>query len=191
MDTYAALDAAVATAAPVIKGIGADQLDNDTPCAQWSVRDVVNHLLGTCWLGEGMFGDETPRHAVVPGGLPDGDLAGADPAAAYAEASAALLASASQGDTLARMHTTPLGEMPGAVLAGFTTLDLVMHGWDLAKATGQSFTVDDDLVAHLDGFARQAVGPEVRGGGLIGPEVDAPAKASTVDRLAAFLGRTP
>src|SRR4249920_3802789 len=75
-----------------------------------------------------------------------------DQAGAYAEASAAALTAASAGDTLTRVHTTPLGDMPGPALAGFTTLDILVHGWDLAQATGQPAALDDTLAAHVLAF---------------------------------------
>ena len=82
---------------------------------------------------------------------PPGDLAGDDPAAAYAEAAAAALAAAAAGDALTRVHVTPLGEMPGPGLAGFTTLDVLVHGWDLARAihVAADAPVTQRLVAFL------------------------------------------
>ena len=101
------------------------------------VRALLNHVIGTLWLAAGLLADQAPRYPMAPGGLPPADLAGGDPAAAYAEAAAAALAAAAAGDALTRVHVTPLGEMPGPALAGFTTLDILVHGWDLARATGQ------------------------------------------------------
>ena len=53
------------------------------------------------------------------------------------------------------MHVSPLGQMPGPALAGFTTLDILVHGWDLATATGQPADLDGRLAAHVLGFAEQ------------------------------------
>jgi uncharacterized protein (TIGR03086 family) len=140
------------------------------------------------WLAEGLFGDQAPRYPMAPGGLPPADLAGHDPAAAYAEAAAAALAAAG-GDTLIRVHVTPLGEMPGPALAGFTTLDILVHGWDLAVATGQPADLDGRLAAHVLGFAEQALAtPEARAG-RIGLAVPVAADAPVTQRLVAFLGR--
>ena len=97
-----------------------------------------------------------------PGGLPGSDLAGGDPAAAYAEGAAAALAAAGTGDALTRLHVTPLGDMPGPVLAGFTTLDILVHGWDLAKATGQPAALEAALAGHVLAFAHQALTEETR-----------------------------
>src|SRR5262249_56604413 len=102
--------------------------------------------------------------------------AGEDPAAAYAGASTAARTAASAGDPLTRVHPTPLGEMPGPALAGFTTLDILVHGWDLAKATGQPANLDDALTAHVLTFAEQAITPGSRGP-RIGPALPVAADA--------------
>jgi len=89
------------------------------------------------------------------------------------------------------VHVTPLGEMPGPGLAGFTTLDILVHGWDLAKATGQPTDLDGRLAAHVLGFAAQALATPDSRAGRIGPAVPAAANAPVTSRLAAFLGRHP
>jgi uncharacterized protein (TIGR03086 family) len=190
MELYEAFDRAVASTAGLVKAVRTDQLGAATPCTEWAVRDLLNHILGTLWLSEALFTDRAPRYPMAPGALPGADLAGDDPAAAYAEASAAALTAASVGDTLTRVHTTPLGDMPGPALAGFATLDIVVHGWDLARATGQPAGLDEALATHALAFAEQAITPDFRGP-RIGPEVPVPAGAPVTDRLAGFLGRQP
>jgi len=167
-----------------------DQWGAPTPCAEWDVRSLLNHVIGTLWLAEALFTGQAPRYPMAPGGLPAADVGGDDPVAAYAEASAAALAAAGAGDALTRVHATPLGDMPGPVLAGFTTLDMAVHGWDLARATGQPTDLDGRLAAHVLGFAEQALTPDTRAPG-IGPALPVPADAPVTQRLAAFLGRQP
>jgi uncharacterized protein (TIGR03086 family) len=89
------------------------------------------------------------------------------------------------------MHVTPLGEMPGPALAGFTTLDILVHGWDLAKATGQPADLDGRLATHVLGFAEQALGTPESREGRIAPALAVPADAPLTSRLVAFLGRQP
>jgi uncharacterized protein (TIGR03086 family) len=190
METYEALAAAVTTAEDIVRELPSDCLDAPTPCSEWNVRGVVNHVLGTLWLADGMFADRLPRHAIQPGGLPDTDLAGDDPAGAYKEAAAAALESARIAGTLERVHHTPIGEMPGPALAGFTTLDLVVHGWDVARAAGIPVTIPDDLLAYVFAFAQQAVNDSIRGA-LVGPAVAVPESAPMLDRLIGHMGRTP
>jgi uncharacterized protein (TIGR03086 family) len=191
MELFPAFEHAVASTAEIVKATPAGKLDAPTPCTEWDVRTLLNHVVGTLWLAEGLFADQAPRYPMAPGGLPAADLAGDDPAAAYAEAAAAALAAAAAGDTLTRVHVTPLGEMPGPALAGFTTLDILVHGWDLATATGQPADLDGRLAAHALGFAEQALATEESRAGRIGPAVPVAADAPVTQRLAAFLGRRP
>jgi uncharacterized protein (TIGR03086 family) len=190
MEPFSAFEYAVASTAEVIKGMLPGQGDAPTPCTEWDVRALLSHVIGTLWLAEALFTDQAPRYPMAPGGLPAAELGRDDPAAAYAEASAAALAAAGAGDALTRMHPTPLGEMPGPVLAGFTTLDLAVHGWDLATATGQPADLDGRLAAHVLAFAEQAITPATRAP-RIGPALPVPADAPVTQRLVAFLGRQP
>lgn len=190
MESFTAFEYAVASTAGVIKGMLPGQADEPTPCSEWDVRALLSHVIGTLWLAEALFTDRAPRYPMAPGGLPAVDLGSDDPVAAYAEASAAALAAAGVGDALTRMHVTPLGEMPGPVLAGFTTLDVAVHGWDLAMATGQPADLDGRLAAHVLAFAEQAITPATRAP-RIGPARPVPADAPVTQRLVGFLSRRP
>jgi len=190
MELLTAFERAAASTAEIVKATSASQMDAPTPCTEWDVRALLSHVIGTMWLAEALFTDRPPRHPMAPGGLPPADLAGDDPAAAYAEATAAALAAAGAGDALSRAHTTPLGEMPGPALAGFTTLDILVHGWDLAKATAQPADLDGRLATHVFGFAEQAITPQTRAP-RIGPAITVAAEAPITHRLVAFLGRQP
>ena len=88
--------------------------------------------------------------------------------------------------------TLPWGEMPGAAFMGLASTDIFVHGWDLAKATGQSTDLDPALADQLLAGSRMAINPGFRNeqGNPFGPEQSAPAGASSADQLAAFLGRT-
>jgi uncharacterized protein (TIGR03086 family) len=160
-----------------------------TPCTKWDVRDLLNHLLATLALGQALLADEPPTVDAGPGELPSADLVGDDPLAAYRAGVDSLLAAAG-GDALQRSHKTPLGDMPGPLLGGFTTLDVLVHGWDLAKATGQPATLDPGLAESVLAFAHQAITDESRQA-RIGPALPVPGGAPVTDRLVAFLGRMP
>jgi uncharacterized protein (TIGR03086 family) len=90
-----------------------------------------------------------------------------------------------------RVLKLPFGEIPAPVFLRFLAFDLIVHSWDLATATGQTFAPPDELVAEADAFARQAVAPEMRDGDTFAAEVDPPAGASVLERLVAFSGRQP
>jgi len=190
MEIIAAMDHAVAATAELVKAVRPADLDGPTPCAEWHVRALLSHVVGTLWLGEALLADTAPRVPIEPGGLPDGDVLAGDPAAAYAAAASAMLAAAGRGDAVLRTHATPLGEMPGPVLAESITLDIAVHGWDLARATGQPATLEDELAAHVLAFAEQALTDERRGLRMA-PSIPTSPAAPVTDRLVAFLGRRP
>jgi uncharacterized protein (TIGR03086 family) len=192
MELFTAFEHAVASTAEIIKGIPASQdAAAPTPCTEWDVRDLLSHIIGTLWLAEGLFADQQPRYPMAPGSLPPVDVTGDDPVAAYAEAAAAALAAAAAGDAVTRTHVTPLGEMPGPGLTGFATLDILVHGWDLAIATGQPADLDGRLAAHVLAFAGQTLATPDSRASRIGPAIAVPADASVTSRLVAFLGRRP
>ncbi len=174
----------------VVARVTADELDRPTPCSEWNVRQLLNHLVSTLVLGKALLSDIPPAPGTGgPGALPELDLVGDDPLDSYRKAAAELLAAAG-GDALARSHTTPFGDMPGAVLSGFTTVDIAVHGWDLARATGQDATLETGLAETVLAFARQTLSDDMRAP-RIGPAVPVADDAPATDRLVAFLGRTP
>jgi len=185
------LQRACAATQPIVEQVTPADYANRTPCTEWDVHDLVNHLLGTLELGRALFSDTAPETDAGPGEVPSADLAGDDPAKAYRVGMESLLAAAT-GDAVDRAHATPFGEMPGAMVAGFTAVDVLVHGWDLARATGQAVGFDDALAGEILGFARKTISDDTRAP-RIGPEVPAPdgADASAIDRLVAFMGRTP
>jgi uncharacterized protein (TIGR03086 family) len=180
---------ACASTERILEGMTPAQHDLPTPCELWPVRALMNHVLGTLSLGAGLLGDTRPVVPMAPGELPDADLVGDDPVEAYRIGVKALLAAA-EGDALTRSHATPLGDMPGAVLGGFTTLDITVHGWDLAKATGQDSTLDAALAEDVLAFARQTITDASRAP-RIGPQVVVASGAPITDQLVGYLGRRP
>jgi len=183
------LQQACATTGHIVEQITDDQLVLPTPCDRWDVRALLNHVLGTLALGQALLSDKPSAVAMGPGELPDSDLVGDDPHKAYRLGVEGLLRAAA-GDTFDRVHATPFGDMPGSILGGFTTLDIVVHGWDLATATGQPAALDDELAETVLAFAHQAITADTRGP-RIGPEIPVSSDASLTDRLVAYLGRRP
>lgn len=183
------MQGACASTERIIERVQADQLAAPTPCTEWDVRSLLDHIVGTLQLGASLLSGAAPIVAMAPGGLPDGDLVGDDAVKAYRLGVEMLLASATD-EALDGTHATPFGEMPGTMLAGFTTLDVLVHGWDLAKATGQDATLDEQLADQVLGFAHQTLTDDTRGT-RIAPAITVAADASATDRLVAFLGREP
>lgn len=183
MEPLAQLDVLVPAFEQLCAGTRPEQLDDRTPCSDWAVRDLFGHLRG----GATLFAAAVRGHeGAEPEPVPDDAVTSATVAAAD-DLDAALR----EPGALERTVETPFGPMPGAVFARLIAFDLLMHTWDLATATGQPLDIPDDLVAAAEGFARQAITPELRAPGVFGPEVEAPAGASDLERLVAFSGRTP
>ena len=190
MSEYETFDRSVATVVAAVKGVRSDQMELPTPCSEWTVRDLLNHLVGSLWFHHQLISGTPVPHPAAAGGLPDADLVGDDPSAAFAEAAAAALATAAAEGMMARSAQTPLGEMPAGALTQFIALDMVVHGWDLAVATGQPYEVAPDLVAHILGFARMAITDDTRGP-FIATAIAVEAGASDLDQLVGHMGRAP
>ena len=166
----------------VVEAIRPEQLGFSTPCSDWDVRALLGHVVGVLALHAAVLRDEEPDEPMV-------DLGDDDPLKAYRSGVEELLAAAG-GDALERIHRTPMGEMPGHAAVAFVMMDVIVHGWDLARATGQTMAVPEDVAADVLGFVRQAI-PDEQRAPHIGPAVAVAPSAPALDQLVAFLGRTP
>jgi uncharacterized protein (TIGR03086 family) len=180
MDVVEALDLTFDNAQGVIAGVRADQLDDKTPCAEWTVRELLEHMIGVV-AGMGAATRGEPR---APFTL------GADPAVQFAEASAGTIAAWRAPGVLDRIIDGGPGPMPGRVLAGINLLDTATHTWDVAVATRQPSALPDAVAAAALEASQMIIQPEIRAG-RFAPEIAAPAGATPTDQLVAFLGRTP
>lgn len=165
----------------LIDRIGGDQWTSPTPCTQWSVRDVVDHLVGMNLVFVAMF-EEGPMPERGAGRL------GADPAGAYHRSAAALQAAAARPGVLEQRQATRVGVATGAERVRWRIADLLVHGWDLAQATGVVAELPGDLAEAALNFVRAQLPSQPRAGRFAEPQPvrgDAPA----IDQLAAFTGR--
>ncbi|MBE1496955.1 uncharacterized protein (TIGR03086 family) [Amycolatopsis lexingtonensis] len=173
-------DLAASTLTALVTAVG--DWHAPTACAEWDVRAVVNHLAHgnakvAFWAGAG-----PPA--------PEGDYLGASPVEAFAASVLRARSVLSAPGLLTRTVTTPLGEVPGVFLVHMRVNEYVVHGWDIADATGASTDLLPELAAGALEQWRARFGATPRQpGGPFGPEVEAPAGATAADRLAAFLGR--
>ena len=172
----------------VLARVAPDQLDDPTPCASWDVRALMNHIVGAShWFAETM-------NTGVAAEIPVTDYTTGDVLAAYADGERATRAAFDAPGALEKTITLPFGPFPGAMYLGLATSDTFVHGWDLAKATGQRTDLDDGIAGRLLALAEQVIPESFRGPdgqAPFGPPVAAAASAPSADRLAAFLGRTP
>ncbi len=177
-----------ASTGAVRSNVSVDQLDDPTPCASWTVRDLVNHIVG----GAAYFA-ATAEHGAAPSGGDTPDFAAGDFNAAFAEDAAHAVAAFSAEGAMERAMWAPFGELPGSMFVLVASVDTFTHGWDLAKATGQSTDLDPPLAAKLLDVAKMGVSDSMRGPEPmpIGIAVEVPEDAPAADRLAGFLGRHP
>lgn len=182
--TIEPLEQAIATTRGVVAGVGPEQLDETTPCESWKVRDLLGHVIGGHRFFAAALRGEAPSGGDEP--LPEDFLA------AYDEATAACASGFAADGALDQTYELPFGTMPGSAFMGLATTDTFVHGWDLAKATGQSTDLDPTLASALLEQAKMAIQDSFRGpeGAPFGPEAEAPSDATPADRLAAFLGRS-
>ena len=170
----------------IVAAVPADRWQAATPCADWDVRGLVNHLVsGNLWaaaIGAGAKTEEV-------GDRLDGDLLGADPAGAYTASARAASAVFHRPGALDEPCAVSYGPVAGSVYAGHRFIDVLVHGWDLATATGQDATLDYQLVAAC----RKIAAPQIEGlraSGAFAEGVRVPAGASAQTRLLAMLGRS-
>ena len=169
----------------VVAGIAPDRWQGDTPCAGWDVRALLSHLVaGNLWAAELGAGGTIER----VGDRLDGDVLGADPAAAYTASADAAAAVFRRPGALDAPCAVSYGPVPGSVYAGHRFVDVFVHGWDLAVATGQDPGLDPALMEAC----RQVIEPQLdafRGAGVLGSELPVPAGATAEQRFLAMLGR--
>jgi uncharacterized protein (TIGR03086 family) len=154
----------------------ADKLTGGTPCEEWTVRNLLDHLIDSQqYFAATARGEE----ASLPSPNPPSCI-GDDPAAAYAEI---------RDETL-RVHREPgVLEKTGPGL-GIAFVDQLVHGWDLARATGQDATMPEDLAGAAFAMIDGRLTEEIRGPGFK-PAVAVPDDASAQDKLLAYTGRRP
>ena len=152
-----------------------DQLSMPTPCANWQVRDLINHFVG----GGHMFAMAcTRRRADARHGRTRARHARLRPRSGGSCCARDFDAAIAQPGAMERMVELPIGTVPVPAGLQVATFDVLVHCWDLATATGQSFDPPADVVAIADGFARQGLPPEARDGDTFKDEVTPPADAS-------------
>jgi uncharacterized protein (TIGR03086 family) len=154
----------------------ADHLDAQTPCPEWSVRAVISHLIDgqQSYFQPAALG----KQATPPSPNPPDILTG-DPGTQYEETRQATLEAFRKADPKQAMMTM-----------GIAFVDQLVHGTDIARATGQEATIPPDLAEAAFGMVHGNLTDENRGTAF-GPAVAVPDDASIQDKLLAYLGRRP
>ena len=154
-----------------------DHLDARTPCDDWDVQTLLNHMLDTQqYFVRSARGEEASPPSADP---PDG-LIGDDPAGAYERA---------RKETIDTFSEDGVIERTGPSL-GIAFSDTLLHGWDVAKATGQDTAMPDGLAAAAYEVVHGAFTDEQRKG-VFKPEIEVGNDASPQEKLLAYTGRDP
>ena len=152
-----------------------DQLDAPTPCEQWDVRTLLNHMLETqYYFRDSAQGKDASLSQTPP------DLVGDDPVGRF---------EAARADVLRVFGEDGVVEKTGPAL-GIAFSDMLLHGWDLARATGQDATMPDGLPEAAYEMIHGRFTDDQRKG-VFAPEIEVGADASAQDRLLAYTGRDP
>lgn len=181
------LSRAFASTRAVLVNVQREQLDDPTPCTSWNVRALINHIVGGAhWFGATVEAGE---------GAPpsERDWTEGDMVASFDEGVERTVAAFGAPDAQDKIVKLPFGDFPGSAFMGLAMTDTFTHGWDLAKATGQSADLDPGLAEQLLESNRSTLPDEFRGDEPMpfGPRVEPSDGACAADRLAAFMGREP
>jgi uncharacterized protein (TIGR03086 family) len=165
-----------------VESVPAGAWENPAPCEGWTARDVVRHLV--TWV---------PGMVLGGAGLPLPSLASVDddPVAAWRELDAVLQAALDDPSVASLPSTSQAGtHAVSDAIAMFVTGDVLIHTWDLARATGQDETIEADVAAEMLA-GMEPIDEVLRSSGHYGPRVAVPADADVQTRLIAFTGRSP
>jgi uncharacterized protein (TIGR03086 family) len=165
-----------------VESVTPDQWERPAPCEGWIARDVVRHM--TDWM-------PTLFLTSVELPLPVHPSVDLDPAGAWQAVDRDIQAALDNTNTAQRMTNTRAGRMTLEQLVAMTGLmDVLIHTWDLARATGQDETLDAaEVHAFLHGI--EPWDAALRSSGHYGPRTPVPPDADEQTRLIAFTGRQP
>lgn len=162
-----------------------DQWDAPTPCTEWTVRDLVNHLVvEQLWVPETMAGKTMEE----VGDRFDGDQVGGDPAGAWEAAVAASRAAFAEPGALERTIHLSRGPSPATQYCAEMTMDATIHTWDLARAIEADENLDMDLV-ELSLALLEPIKDSLAASGMFGPPVPVGPDADPQTQLLAIVGR--
>lgn len=180
-------ESAVKALMPIMAGVTAAQFSSTTPCTEWTVQSLINHALAVQVFGGSVLSKSSPDMASM--GNVDHALPSEGAEAAFKSITDTTLAALKRVN-LEESVETPFGAMPGGNFIMIPITDMIIHKWDLAKATGQNTTLDSGL-AEVGYNVLTMVAAGGRENGAFGPEVTVPATASFQDRMLGLSGRTP
>lgn len=185
MDPHTAFARAVSGFTRTVHAIAPGQWHDATPCTDWDVRALVQHVTVEQLWAPPLLGGATVADV---GDRFDGDVLGDDPVTHWDQSAAASVDAFAAADVTGGTVSLSRGPTPVAEYLGEMTADALIHTWDLARAIGADDTLDPELVATVFEFAAPNV-DAFAGSGLFDPPVPVPADAPLQSRLLALTGR--
>lgn len=183
MDATTAMQQTNELVTGLIAGLKPEHREMSTPCDEWTVHDLIDHMCGGAqMIAGGMQGQAPPAEA--PDFLAEGPAVGWN-------AAAAALVTAATPEALTATHQMPFGEVPGEMAVSVITADHITHAWDLASATSQNVHISDELAQFALQTWQQVVPAEGRTGDGFKAVVPVADGASAVDALLGYTGRRP
>jgi uncharacterized protein (TIGR03086 family) len=166
----------------VIAAISEAQWADRTPCTEWTVSDLVRHLVvGNSRFATAVDGKDRPA---IEAGATDADMA-----SAYRDSGAALIEAFSQPGALQRSVNIPIGQVPGIVALHLRVTEILVHGWDAATAIRYPAEFPDDIAEAELIFSRGKLGDIPPGRTPFAPPQPVDDGAPAIQRLVACLGR--
>jgi uncharacterized protein (TIGR03086 family) len=185
MDDLDLLEGVLDKTAALLEGVTPDQYGDPTPCPDYDVRALVNHITG--WVQAFAASANGGPPAIDPTTHEAGD----DPAAEFRAAADSIM----QGwrtKGLDRSVSMMGGDSPARIVVNMTIMEYVTHGWDLATATKQPVPYTEEEAAQALALAEGTLPAQYRGSDQpFGDIVDVPGTAPAVDRFIGFMGRDP
>lgn len=183
---------AAAEMARLVNGVRDDQLGGPTPCPEYTLGDLLEHVHGLSLA----FTMAARKEELPPTDGPPHGTASRLPAdwrSSITERLDALVAAWQQPGAWQGRATVAGVDMTGPETALVALDELVVHGWDVARASGQEYRADAASLAGTEQFVSAFSGPEMAQArhGLFGPVVPVPDEAPALDRVIGLTGRDP
>ena len=178
-DELASAEASLVVLQNVLHPIANDDWSKQTPCREFDIAKLTDHLMNSITVIGGAAGAE----------LPERDAADSVERQVIAAARPALDAWHRRG--LDGTVAFGQNEAPARVMAGILSLEFLIHAWDYAMAMGSDLDAPDSLAEYVMGLAQGIITPQGRTTAGFDDPVEVPADAGALDRLVAYTGRNP
>lgn len=179
-------DRALQRMGDVVADIDPGQLREPSGCGDWTVRDLLNHVVGYLnAFSTGAAGQKLDVDGV--------DFLGDDHVAAYEQAATDAADAFRAPGAMEKTFALPWGDNPGSMVLGVAVAEAAVHGWDVGRAAGRPVVIDDDVAEAVYGMTSSMMAPrgEFPRGDSFAEPVEVPDDAPIADKMIAYMGRRP